>query len=299
MTEEPQLPSLTLGEQPKLQLFISEDYSEKLLQDEYAYKDDEYPLVSIIIPTLNCAHLIDLTIENLLDQEYPLLEIIIIDAGSTDRTLEVVKSYRQHNIRVYSVSSFFRYEMLNKGISLASGLYLNFLFPGDFYISRTVLKYMMGMALAHSSPHLVFSGTLLRDGKAEVKILYRELSENLLKRGQQPTSIESCWFRKDVFQMIGKFDTSYELRGGYELLCRFLLKGDLQYAGTSKILTDYDLRFVTQEMVLIHFKETFRTIYRYFGFVTLLKWLMIQKDGKRYLKLWYRRLHAAFMGRYG
>lgn len=294
MGHQPDLPSLKgpgLVEAPHP---ISGDFSEKLKENITEFKEADYPLVSIIIPSLNCAHSIGLTIENLLNQEYPSMEVIVIDAGSTDRTLEVVKSYRHHSIKVYSVSGYFRYEMLNKGITHASGLYVNFLFPGDFYIYQSTLKHMMGMALNHEFPSLVFCGTLIRDGKSEPKILYRHLNVRLLRRGQQPTSLQSCWFRRDLFQKIGKFNTSYILRGGYELLCRYALKGGLHTVSSPRILTDYDLRIVTKTMVFTHFRETLRTLWHYFGIIPVILWLTRQKDFKRYIKIWYRTLRTSF-----
>jgi glycosyltransferase involved in cell wall biosynthesis len=295
----PEFPPLAPPEYELREENLPEGFSVKIFKEPFAFKEDEYPLVSIIIPTLNCAHSIGQTLDNLLNQDYPLLEVIVIDAGSTDRTIEVIKSYRHHAVKIFSVSGYFRYEMLNKGISHANGLYFNFLFPGDFYISRSTLKYMMGLALKHDSPSLVFCGTLIRDGKTEPKILFRHLSLKILKRGQQPTSLQSCWFKRDVFQKIGKFDTSYSLRGGFELFCRFVTRGGFQTVATPHILTDYDLHLVTRNMVFTHFWETFRTIWKYFGLFHLFAWLASQKDFSRYANLWMRSAKSAFMSKYG
>ena len=63
------------------------------------YNDYEYPKVSIIIPVYNASQKIALTLDSLVHQNYPDFEILVIDAGSTDRTLEIVKQYK--NIQVY------------------------------------------------------------------------------------------------------------------------------------------------------------------------------------------------------
>lgn len=301
MTDRPpsEFPALEVPSTTSDSSSIPQEFSEKLFKEFTEFKESDYPLVSIIIPTLNCAHTIGLTLETLLNQDYPLMEVIVIDAGSTDRTMEVVKSYRHHAVKIYSISGYFRYEMLNKGITHATGMYLNFLFPGDYYISRSTLKNMMALAMGHDTPSLVFCGTLLRDGKEEPKIMFRHLSLKILKRGQQPTSLQSCWFRKDVFTKVGKFNTSYQMRGGYELLCRYVLKGNLHTVATPKVLTDYDLRYVTKNMVILHFKETFKTIWRYFGLWDLTVWFFRQKDFARYIKIWWRSLRSSFMGNYG
>lgn len=269
-----------------------------LKKSDDKYNDYEYPKVSIIVPVYNAAQSIELTLNSLVHQNYPDFEIIVIDAGSTDRTLEVVKSYHQPNIQVFTVSNYQRYEMLNRGISQAGGLYINFLFPGDFYISADTLKYAMTLALDHDNPELLFSGTLLRDGRSEVKILYRHLSVKLLRRGQQPTSLQSIWFRRDVFRELGKFNPRYGMRGGYEFLCRFALHKRLKTVSTNRVLTDYDLRLVTLGMVVRHFWETLITLLRYFGLGATLRWLFFyQKDTRRIVTLWWRNLRIAFTGK--
>lgn len=261
------------------------------------YKPLEFPKISIVIPTSNSAQVIRSTLDSLLEQDYPQFEIIIVDC-SEDRTLEIIKSYRSDKIRIYSVASAMRYEMLNKGLSQAEGEYVNFLFPGDFFLYRATLKQMMTLALDDNRPHMVYCGTLLRDLTAEVKILFRELTLDLLKKGQQPTSLQSCWFLTDTLREIGKFNSSYSQRGGFELMCRLYLefKG-FRFASIKRVLTDYDLRSVTRRMILVHFWETMITIFRYFGFFATVKWLFYQKDIHRFFKLWMHSLKVAFSGR--
>ena len=262
---------------------------------EQKYKPKEFPLVSIIIPTSNAAQLIGPTLESLLNQDYPGFEIIIVD-NSQDRTLEVIKNFHNNKLKVYSVAQSKRYEMLNKGLSQAKGEYVNFLFPGDYYIFHETLKQMMLLALEHNKPQLVYCGTLLRDAHSEAKILFRELSLELLKKGQQPTSLQSCWFQTKFIKEIGKFNPEYSMRGGFDLLCRFCLhKGT--FSSVNRVLTDYDLRAVTRQMVATHFWETMKTLYKYFGLSTVILWLFFhQKDWKRYLKLWLHSLRVAFSG---
>lgn len=271
--------------------------AELLEQKTHIYHDYEFPQVSVIIPVHNCAQKIAVTLESVLTQNYPDFEVVLIAAESTDRTLEVVKGFRDERVRVFTVSSHQRYAMLNHGISQAKGKYLNFLFPGDFYLYTETLKVMMTLALEEKLPHLLFCGTLLRDGKSEVKILNRTFDLKILRRGQQPSSLQSFWFRRDLFQQGKGFDTTYSLRGGYELLCRLYQQKELRIGSTTRVLTDYDLRWVTHSLVMTHFWETMRIIWTYYGGVSVLRWLFYQKDIKRFGKLWWHSLRIAFTGR--
>jgi glycosyltransferase involved in cell wall biosynthesis len=285
------------------EIFMTTDnsFADSFLQQITAFQnqfhDYEYPKVSIIIPTYNCAQDISITLDSIVSQNYPEFEIHIIDSGSQDRTREVVKRYRSDRIYVHYEPIGQRYHLLNQGIALSQGEYLNFLFPGDFYMSKDALKHVMSLALSQNKPQLVYSGTLLRDGKTDVKMLYRHLSIALLKKGQQPTSLQSCWFKNTVFSKLGLFNENLDLRGGFDLLCRFCGDPDLDFVSSSNVYIDYDLRWVTKNMIIRHFLETSKIVYKYYGLGCFLQWLMTQKDIKRYLKLWMHGVKLALTGR--
>lgn len=261
------------------------------------YHDYEFPKLSIVIPTYNNATSLDLTLDRIMIQEYPDLEIIIVDAGSTDGTLEIVRSYRDDRILIATVSSYQRAEMLNKGISQAVGSYINFLFPGDYYIYKETLKFMMALALDHHKPQLLFCGTLIRDGKNEPKVNFSHLSLRLLRMGEQPTALQSCWFRSDTFDIVGKFDPDYKLRTGYEWMCRFALAGDLKALSCRRILIDYERKVLSKNALKNHFMDTFFIIYRYFGALATIKWLFVQRDWMNFLKVWWRSLKYSIVGK--
>ena len=270
---------------------------EQLLQSEQKYSDYEYPKITTLLPTYNCAETIAATLDSVLKQNYPDFELIVIDASSTDHTLEIVKGMHSERVRIFSVSEYQRYEMINKGISHASGEYINVLFPGDLYLYRETYKFMMNLALDAEKPHLVYCGTLLRDGKSEVKTLFRPLNLKLLKRGQQPTALQSCWFKKETFEIIGNFDAGYNLRGGFDFLCRYCLHGDLRCVSKNRILTDFDLRWAKRNQIMQHFWESMRIINHHFGPLTAFYWLFWQRDMSRFSKLWVKKIKRAFSGR--
>lgn len=281
------------GKSPELSQFQWDKFSHYRTK----YSDYQFPSISIVLPTLNCSQSVNLTLDSILAQDYPGIEVVVVDGGSEDRTLEIIKGFRDDRIKIFSVSSHARYEMLNKGISQATGQYICFLFPGDFYIHNDTLRYMMSVALENELPHLVYCGTLIRDGRREVKILFRGLNDRSLQRGNQPTSLQSCWFRKEVFQEIGKFDPNYTLRGGFDLFCRFAKTRNLRHCSTYRILTDYDLRLVSRGMILRHFWETLLTVFKYYGLLAAFLWLFRQKDTSRFFRLWFRSFRVAFLGR--
>ncbi len=252
------------------------------------------PFVTVLVPTFNCSQILPLTLDSIIKQHYPHYEILVIDAGSTDRTLEVLNGYSSY-IRLYSAPTYDLYSILNQGIALAKGSYLNVLLPGDVYIHLKTLLSVMSLAIQESMPDLIYCATLLRDGHSEAKLLYRHLTLSLLKNGQQPTSLQACWFKKDLFEILGLFRTDFYMQGGFDFFCRFCLHPSLRYASLRRVFIDFDLRNVTSSMVIRHFWETGQALYAYFGVWILIKWLIRQKDVKRFIKLWWRRLHMAFI----
>ncbi len=253
--------------------------------------------LTTIVPTQNCAHSISLTLDSIASQKYPNLEIIVLDAGSSDRTLDIVKGYADRGVRLISVTDYNVYEMFNRGASFATGRYINFLFPGDFYISPDTLNVVGNLALAHKNPDFIYGACLLRDANRDPRILFRPFDLNSLKRGRQPTSLQSCWWRTDTFASLGKFGTHFKLRGGFDLMCRFRLVEGLEVASTPYVLTDYDRRALTHRMIMLHFLETLPVLIRTFGVHVACRWWLQQKDLVRSFRLWVHGVRIAFFGR--
>lgn len=258
------------------------------------YFDYLYPKVSIVIPTFNSSQNIAKTLRHVLNESYPDFEVILVDAGSSDKTLEIVNSFFDPRIRICSVTTYQLYEMMNKGISLATGEYINFLSPGDYYLSVNTIKTIMDLAVEHDKPHLVYGASLLRHGISEPRVIKRDLSAKLLQKGLQPSAVQSMWFHKDLFRIIGKFKTKYKLRGELDLFCRFVLSPGLQAVATNHVMIDFELKPLKLKYVIIHFKETFSVVIHHFGFWKAFKWLFIQKDTVRILKLWLQGVRSAF-----
>ncbi|WP_439883024.1 glycosyltransferase family 2 protein [Pontibacter sp. MBLB2868] len=184
----------------------------------------DWPKITIITPSYNQGQYIEQTILSVLDQSYPNLEYIIIDGGSTDQTLEIIKKYE--DLITYWVSELDRGQShaINKGLEKCTGDIINWLNSDDWLLPGTLHK--VASAFQTNQDVMVVSGYenhVWPDGHVE-------LSEGTYLRNTLEETIELCqidqpstFFRASAFKAITPVpeDMHYIMDG--ELWVRFLL----------------------------------------------------------------------------
>jgi glycosyltransferase involved in cell wall biosynthesis len=106
----------------------------------YKKKNNQLPLISIVTVVLNSEDLIEKTIKSVLNQDYENIEFIVIDGGSTDRTLDIIKKY-DFGIDFWSSGvTVGIYKQMNLGISCCHGEWINFMNSGDVFASKNVIS---------------------------------------------------------------------------------------------------------------------------------------------------------------
>ena len=100
-------------------------------------KISNLPRISIVIPSFNQGKFLEETICSVLSQNYPNLELIIIDGGSTDNTIEIIKKYDSRITKWVSEPDRGQSHAINKGFALCTGEIMTFLGSDDIYFPNT------------------------------------------------------------------------------------------------------------------------------------------------------------------
>ena len=125
------------------------------ISEKFAFAGETWPRFSIVTPTLNQGKFIEGTIRSVLLQGYPDLEYIIIDGGSTDETLEIIKKYERWISYWVSEPDRGQSEALNKGFRRVSGEILAYLNSDDIYYPGTLQQAALAL---HDQPYDLLVG---------------------------------------------------------------------------------------------------------------------------------------------
>lgn len=184
--------------------------------------------ISIITATYNSGATLRDTIKSVLGQTYPNYEMLIIDGGSTDNTKDIVDEYipQSHGrIKWYSGIDKGLYDAMNKGIQRATGDVIGILNSDDFYADETVLE---SIANGIRDVDTVYGDLVFVNPDNTDQIVRQWIGSQ-----HQPGAFMKGWHpahptfyaRKDLFDRHGGFDISFDVSADFELMFRFLEKG--------------------------------------------------------------------------
>ena len=194
--------------------------------------------ISIITAVRNAESQIGVTLRSVREQRGVDIEHIVVDGGSNDRTLEVVRSLGGHVARVLSEPDDGIYDAFNKGLALVTGEVVAFLNAGDAYTSNSAVATMHDR-LASEALDAVFGDVMIVSGAADERIVRRYRSGKFapwrLAYGFMPAH-PTLFVCRSVYERIGHFDTSYEQAGDFEFCVRAFVKHGIRYGYVPEVI---------------------------------------------------------------
>lgn len=188
------------------------------------------PLVSIITPSFNQAEFLEATILSVLNQDYPQIEYIIIDGGSTDGSVEIIQRYADRLAGWVSEPDRGQTDAINKGFARARGDILAWINSDDTYEPHAIAE-AAAYLQTHPDVGLVYGDARLIDaaGNELGRFPARQTNYEKLLTGYVHIPQQASFFRGDLWRRLGPLDPTFFFAMDYDLWVRIAKVAPIRY----------------------------------------------------------------------
>lgn len=220
------------------------------------------PKISIITVVFNGEKYLEETIQSVINQTYDNVEYIIIDGGSTDGTVDIIKKYESQIHYWVSEKDKGIYDAMNKGIKVASGAWLNFMNAGDTFIDNSIIDIIKFER--YNSTALLY-GNKIQDHK----VIYPHNIDKLAC-GEIMACHQSMFFNKNFLMDDLIYDLTLPIYGDYELVNKIYCK-KLKIKYINLEISNYAGEGVSSFVSAQKRKDKYKTLYKYYGVMGLVR----------------------------
>ena len=236
------------------------------------------PLVTIITPSFNQARFLEATIKSVLSQDYPRIEYLVVDGGSSDGTVDIIKKYTSRgeviSPRAGGSSPLLAWwvsekdkgqtDAINKGFARAKGEILAWINSDDTYEPGAVsaaVRYLQD----HPEVGMVYGDCnfINENGRVIGKFGSAQTSYRLLRQGYAHIPQQTMFFRADLWRQVGPLDPSFYFAMDYDLWTRIAARTEIKYVpqtwanfrlhGSGKTIAADDRCW--PEMLRVHYRD--------------------------------------------
>jgi len=188
------------------------------------------PLVSIITPSYNQAPYLEETINSVLNQTNPHIEYILIDGGSSDRSVELIKKYSKRISYWVSEKDRGQTDAINKGFALARGEILAWINSDDTLLPHAVEEAVQFLQ-DHPEIGLVYGDANFIDENSRIIGQFPAAQTDLkrLRRGYVHIPQQASFFRKSLWDQVGPLDPDFFFAMDYDLWVRIASNSEIKY----------------------------------------------------------------------
>ena len=179
-----------------------------------------YPYISIITVVKNGEKYLEETIKSVINQTYKNYEYIVIDGGSKDKTLDIIKKYSDKIDYWVSETDKGLYDAFNKGMQLAKGDFIEIINSDDVYLSKTleILKKYI-----NNNPNIDFIfGSVKNTG-----VCFMAIGQKFFTAGVFTQVILQVFLLKKIHKLVGLYNLKYKYHADYDYFFRMIVKKKL------------------------------------------------------------------------
>ncbi|MER3490984.1 MAG: glycosyltransferase [Mastigocladus sp. ERB_26_2] len=191
-------------------------------------------MISVITPVYNGEKFIESCIKVVIEQNCPNVEHIIIDGGSKDGTVEIIKQYAKHypHIRWISEKDQGQSDAMNKGIAMAKGEIISFLNVDDFY-EPNVLNHVLKLFEKLPEPSLVVGNCNIWGDSQELKLINKpkklKIEYLLSETSPFPYNPSAYFYHKSLHQKIGLYKVDEHYMMDIDFICKAVQAAKVKY----------------------------------------------------------------------
>lgn len=192
--------------------------------------------VSLILTTYNSKDNLEKTLNSIEMQDYPEIEVVIKDGGSTDGTVDIIQEYQRksrHSVLWESKPDTGIYDAMNQGYIMSSGEVI--VFFNDVFTESTVVKRMVNVIENNLDCVGAHADLVYKDGE---KIIRKWcMGEGSIYHGWMPGH-PTLFLKREIYERYGVYDTGYKISADYEFMIRFLKDEDNKLAYLPETIVD-------------------------------------------------------------
>jgi glycosyltransferase involved in cell wall biosynthesis len=183
------------------------------------------PTISVVTPSYGYGHFIEWTIRSVLMQNYPKLELIVMDGGSRDATVDIIRKYQPYLKYAESKKDKGQADAVVRGFKHSTGEIMAYLNSDDM-LAPGALEFVAHYFQDHPEVDMVYSHRIIVDDNNKVTghWILPQHSDWYMQRWDYIPQ-ETCFWRRSIYEKVGGIDRTYKFALDFDLFVRFMRAG--------------------------------------------------------------------------